>query len=283
MPQFIELEDIIMQRMKVEVGGHHTGFALIRRILHRRKVKDVHVLRNNDHAARMLAGGALHLRAAERQTFLLGLVDHPVALGKVLLHISIGGLFGDSGDGTGLKDLRLSEQLDGVAMDVRLALAREIEIDIRLLVPLEAKEGFKRDIMAVLMHFSPAAGAVFVRQIEAGADRTVGNEFGVPALGADIMGRQRVDLRDAGHRRGKRGTDRPTRADLISEALGFGHQLLCRHIHDRKAVGNDRMQLLFQPFGDNLRQRLAVSALCPLPADTLQLVVRALDRRRIGP
>ena len=77
-----------------------------------------------------------------------------------------------------------------------LILAREVKVDIRRLVSVKSKERFKGDIVTFSYVFSAALGALFRRKVIARADRTVGYELAVFAVGSMIVGRQRVYLRD---------------------------------------------------------------------------------------
>ena len=67
MSENIQFEDGIMEGMEVEVGGDDVRIRVIRRMLHRSEVIDLVVIGHNNHAARMLAGGALDTGTAQGQ------------------------------------------------------------------------------------------------------------------------------------------------------------------------------------------------------------------------
>ena len=122
-------------------------------------------------------------------------------------------------------------------MCLRLIFAREVKVDIGgLFISRETEEGLKRDIKAVLPHERAALGAVFRRHVRSAAVRSVGYEFRVSALGADIVRRQGVDLGDAGHIGNDRRADAASAADEVSVLERILHQLLCAHVDDIVAV-----------------------------------------------
>ena len=138
----------------------------------------------------------------------------------IALDIAVGGLFGDGGNGAGFKDVVLAEKLFRVLMHLGLYLAGEIQVDIRLFVAVEAEEGFKRYLMSVAVEFRAALGTFFRRQVEAGSVfQAFFKELAPLAIGADIMRRKGIDLRNARHGGDKRRTDRTSGADQIAVFL----------------------------------------------------------------
>ena len=92
-----------------------------------------------------------------------------------------------------------AEELFCIFMRPGLILAREVEVYIRDLVAAEAQEGLEGDVEALLLHLLPAVRAVLIRHVRAAAVARAGLEVRVVALGADVVRRQAVHLRDAGH------------------------------------------------------------------------------------
>ena len=101
---------------------------------------------------------------------------------QILFDVTVGRLVLNTGDGAGLEHVGLAEQLFRVAVDVGLVLAREVQVNIRLLVAVETKEGLERDVVAVHQHPGAAVGAVLVGQVEAVVHAAVGDELAVLAL-----------------------------------------------------------------------------------------------------
>ena len=202
--QFVQLEKSIVEVFELEVGGQQAARHVIGRVLDGAEVVDLVGVGHDDHAAGVLAGGALDAGAAQRQAVLLGVIDRSPPLFQIFFDVAIRRFVLDAGHGAGLEDVGLAEQLFGVAVDVGLVLAGEVQVDIRLLVAVKAQEGLERDVVAVHEHPGAAVGAVFIRQVEAVVHAAVGDELAVSALGAAVVGRQTVDLRDAGEVRHSR-------------------------------------------------------------------------------
>jgi len=147
----------------------------------------------------VLAGGAADAHAALGQAVFLRPAGHDAVLLQILLHEAVGRLFRQSTDGACPEHLGLTEHLNGVAVGPGLVFAGEVQVDIRHLAAAEAQEGLKGNVKSVLHVFGAADGAHLVRHIRAAAVAAVQDELAVLALGAAVMGRQGVDLRDAGH------------------------------------------------------------------------------------
>ena len=127
------------------------GIFIVSRVLHGAEVPDLVLLRDNDEAARMLAGRALDIDAAGRESVFLGLADGHLALGEVFFNVAVGCFFRDRADGSGAEHVVGAEHLDAVGVRPGLILAREVEVDIGDLVAAEAEERFKRDVEAVFI------------------------------------------------------------------------------------------------------------------------------------
>ena len=280
--QFVQLEQRVVEVFELEVGGQQAARHVIGRVLDGAEIVDLVGVGHDDHAAGMLAGGALDAGAAQRQAVLLGVVDRSPPLFQIFFDVAIRRFVLNAGHGAGLEDVGLAEQLFGVAVDVGLVLAGEVQVDIRLLVTVKAQESLERDVVAVHEHPGAAVGAVFVRQVEAVIHAAVGDELAVFALRAAVVGRQAVDLRDAGEVGHSRRADRTTAAHLIAARVGVGHQLDRDDVQDRVAVAANGVQLLLQPLLDDLRQRVAVIPLGMFPRCIAQLLLCTLNAGRVG-
>ena len=187
--QLVELQNRIVQRMEVEVGSYHVAVCLVGGVLYRREVVDLVIVRHNDHSARVLRRGALYSGAAYRKALHLCVVEFNAALLAVLLYEAICCLILNCGNSTRLEHVILAEQFFGVAVYLTLDLAGEVQVDIRRLVSLEAKERFKRYIVAVADHINAAVRTVFLGEVESRAYRAIGYELVVAALRAAVMRR----------------------------------------------------------------------------------------------
>ena len=108
---------------------------------------------------------------------------------------------------SGLKDvpgfaelfLLFTNPILGVLVGAGLVFAGEVQVYIRHFAAAVAQERLKGDVKAVLDILRAADGTHLVRHIRAAAVAAVQNEFAVFALRTAVVGRQGVDLRNAGH------------------------------------------------------------------------------------
>ena len=160
-----------------------------------------------------------------------------------------------------------------------LIFAGEVQVDIGNLVALEAQEDLEGDVEAVLGQVLAAEGAVLVRQVNA---HLVGGlvhvEEALAAVDAAVMGRERVDLRDAAHMRHEGRAHRAAGAHQIAVVVGLLHQLLGDVVQGREAVADNGLELLFDAGYDDLRQLLAVHLLRASPGHVLDIVRRVLPQ-----
>ncbi len=282
MAQLVQLEQGVVQVLELEMGGQQTARHVIRRVLDGAEIVDLIGVRHNDHAAGVLAGGTLDAGTAQRQAVLLGVVHGALPLVQILFNVTISGFILNTGHRAGLEHIGLAEQLLGVAVHVGLVLAGEVQVDIRFLIAVEAEEGLEGNVVAVHQHPGAAVGTVFIRQVKAIVHAAIGDELAVLALGAAVVGRQTVHLRDAGKVRHGRGADRATAAHLIAARIGVGHQLDRNDVQHRVAVAADGVQLLLQPLFHDLGQGVAVIPLGVLPCGIAELLLCALDAGRVG-
>ena len=71
MSQQVQLQDRVMQRMKIKVSGQNAGTGVVCRMLDRRKISGLKLAWYNHHATGMLSGGSLDSGTAGRQPQLL--------------------------------------------------------------------------------------------------------------------------------------------------------------------------------------------------------------------
>ena len=116
----------------------------------------------------------------------------PAPLLIVILHITVGRLVRQRTDGARPVSLSAAKDHFRVFMRLTLILTRKIQIDIRLLVPLEAEKRLERNIKPFLLQGCPTHRAVLVRHIAPGAAAVspdlLGIKIIVMAFRAQIMG-----------------------------------------------------------------------------------------------
>ena len=89
----------------------------------------------------------------------------------------------------------------------------KVKVYIGHLIALKAQKRFKRNIVAVAVKVRAAFRALFFGQVKARAYLAVQEKLAVPALGANIVRRQRVDFGNTRHGSGKGRSYRTTRAN----------------------------------------------------------------------
>ena len=229
----------------------------------------------------MLPCGTLDPHTACHQPVNLRTVHGNPLVFQIVQNIPVCGLVRQCADGTGLEGFSGTEQHFRKLMGISLYVAGEVQVNIRGFVSLEAQEGFKRNIVSVPFQRGAAFRAVFLRQVEPGTDFPAFQKLIPLALGAAVVGRQRIDSGDPCHSGGKGGAHRPTGTHLIPFGLTVFHQLPGNDVHDGKPVGNDGVQFSFQSGGNHLRQRIPVQFLGQIPAFGGQLFFGAVNVGRI--
>ena len=166
-----------------------------------------------------------------------------------------------------------------MAVGTGLVFAGEVQIDVGHLTAAVAEEGFKRDVKAVLDIGFAAQGTRLVGHIRAAAVAAVGDKLRVFALGAAIVGRQGVHLRDTGHIGHQRRAHRAAGAHQIAVVQAALHQLLRGHIH-HIVLAQNTAQLHIQPVNDQRRRILAVKLMTLVPHALIQLLLGVFQPRR---
>ena len=109
MAQLVQFEQGVVQILELEVGGQQAARHVIGRVLDGAEVVDLVGVGHDDHAAGVLAGGALDAGAAQRQAVLLGVVDRSPPLIQIFFDVAIRRFVLDAGHGAGFEDVGLAE------------------------------------------------------------------------------------------------------------------------------------------------------------------------------
>ena len=253
------------------MGGDRLGILSICRMLHGGEIFHIQIVGYHHEAAGVLAGGAAHTDAALGQTVHLRVAGSLAPLFQVLTNEAEGRLIRQRTNGTGAEHLGLAEHLNGVTVGPGLIFAGEVQVDIGDLAAAVTQKRFKGDIEAVFDIFGAALRAVLIRHIGAAAVAAVGDKLVMQALGAAVMGRQGVDLGDAGHVGHQRRAHRATGAHQIAALEAPLHQLLGRHI-DHVVLTQNALQLDLQTVHDQLGRVFAVQRMALAPDLVVQLL-----------
>ena len=197
-PKLIQLTDRVVDGMEIEMCRYVVRILIVCRVLNRAKLKDVVSLGDNDHAARMLSSRPLDTCTADRSV----VPPHDATPYYVLPHTfykSNGCLIRNRCNRTGFKNVILTKQGLRIPMCAGLVFARKIQVDIRRLVAVKAKEGFKGNGMAVPVIIRSALRAFFGWEVKAGPVTSVRDKLTIFTVWTNIMRAKGVDFRDTGH------------------------------------------------------------------------------------
>ena len=279
-PQLVELQEVGLHAVVFKVRRDDVAVGVVSRVLDGAEVRHVHILRDDDEAAGVLAGRAFDADETERQPVFLGLGGLDAALLEIFFDIAEGRLFRERADRAGAEHMVRAEEHLGVFVRLRLVFAREVQVDIgRFFISRETEEGLEWDVEAVAAHARAAFRAVLFRHVGAAAEAAVFDEFAVAALGADIVRREGVDLRDAGHVGHDRRADAAPAADEVAVLEGVLHELLGAHVNDVVVVREDGVELGVHALLHDGGRGLAVDAVHLVIDKLLELLGRVLDLR----
>ena len=282
--QYIQLQQVVVNGMVVKMGGDRGGGHIVGRVLHRGKGIDFLAQRKHDNASGVLSRCPSHSHAALHNAVNLAVSFPGSPFLIIFLYISEGRLVRQGAYGSRAEGLTLSKDNLRIIMGLALVFTGEVKVDIRLLVSLKSQEGLKGDVKPVLFQRCAAHRAFLVRHIASGHAGELLHFFGikviVTALGAMVMGAQRVYLGDSGHGSHKGGTHGTTGTHQVSVLIGLPHQLLGNDVHNRESVGDNGMKLPLQAVHYDFRQVLPVHLMSPVITDLGQRLIGILDDRR---
>ena len=163
-------------------------------MLHRGKVIYVIIIRHNDHTAWMLSRCSLDAGATNGKPVDFCWTASNAPFVQVFFHITICGFICHSGNRSGFKHIISPEQFFCVTMGRGLIFTREIQVNIRCFITIEAQKCFKWNIMPISVHLCSALRAFLRWQIKPRTNAAICNKFTVLAFWADIMRCKRIDF-----------------------------------------------------------------------------------------
>ena len=174
--------------MEVKVGGLPLSCHIVSWILDRCKVINIHVVRDYNDSARVLSSRPLDSSGSLRQTLNFGVsVELPI-VALVALDKSISRLSRNGTNGSSPKCILLTKNITHIQVSARLIFPREVQINIRYLVPVKSKEGLKRNILTILAQLVTTFWTVLIRHIKARTIRSIRDELAVLTFATDIVG-----------------------------------------------------------------------------------------------
>ena len=215
--------------------GRNIDRHIICRVLNRSKCINLFPHRKNNDTTRMLSRSTTHPDTSKYDPVNFTVSLMYAALFIIIFDITECRLIRQRTDRSCLKGLSLPEDNFGVFMCLTLVLSGKVQVDIRLFISLKPQERLKRNIKPFFGKRFSAARTELIRHI---TSASAGKRFyqirikiAVLAMFAQIMRMQRVNLRNTGHCRNERTSDRSTRSDQVAVFVGFPNQLLRNDIH----------------------------------------------------
>ena len=149
--QNVKLQQVMVNGMIVKVSGNGIRGHIVGGMLYRRKRIDILPQGQHYDTAGVLSGTApySHTSRHDAVNLAVSLVFSPFF--KVVLHISECRLIRQRRYGSRAEGLSRAKDNLRIFMSLGLILSGEVQVDIRLLVSLEAKEGLEGDVKAFLM------------------------------------------------------------------------------------------------------------------------------------
>ena len=209
MSKNIKLQHVIMNIVEVVMRCHPCGCRVICRVLYRCEVFRDIFIRNDDNTTWMLTGCTFDVGTSSRKVFLhrfTHIVD--MHLFGITGYITESCLFRHGTDGTGTECMAFSEYFLDELMSSPLIFIGEIQVDIRNLIGIEAKECLEWNIMTIALHDGTTVWTYLVRQVKSALDFRIINPLTVVAVWTQIMRNQRIDFGNTGHGGGKGGSNR---------------------------------------------------------------------------
>ncbi len=262
--QDVQLQQVLVDGVIVKVGRDDIGLHIVGRMLHRAELVDFMTPGHDDDATGVLPRSFPHPFTATGKPVRLELVDGELTLFKVFHHIAISRFALDGADGPGFVYVFRTKDFIYEFVRRRLVFACEIQVDVRLFVRFKSQERLKGNGKPLLVVLGAADRAFFRRHVHAAVVFLLVAPLQVLALGAEVMGFQRIYFCDARHGSHEGGTYGTPGAYQVPVLHGFLHQHFRRHVHDGISVVDNGVQLLVQPRPNFRRHWIAVHLDHPL-------------------
>ena len=194
MSENIEFQQVMIDRMVIEMGRHDIGFHIVGRMLYRSKRVNILSHRQHDDAARMLPRASSDARTPHDKAIdLTGPFPHPMIF-IIIFHIAKSRLIRQRTDRTRAVSLPVTENNFRIFMRLTLVFAGKIQIDIRLFIAFETEKRFKGNVKSFLLQRRSADRAILIRHITAGAAAESNDFLGIKIIimtfRTQIMGAQ---------------------------------------------------------------------------------------------
>ncbi len=168
MSQYVKLQQVMVNGVVIKMGGNRIRGHIIGRMLHRGEGVNILAYGQHHDPSRMLAGTAPDPGTARGDPVYLTATLVDTLLLKVPLHIAESRLVCQGGNGTGPEGLSCTEDHLCIFVGLGLVFPGEIQVDIRLFVPLESQEGLEGNVKSLLVQGCPAYRTGPIRHVDTG-------------------------------------------------------------------------------------------------------------------
>ena len=286
MPQQVQLQQTTADGMIVKMCGCDCGIHIVCRSLNGTKFIDIMVTGYNHQTTGVLPCGSLDTSTSIHQTGNLRIMGSDFPFIKIFFHKTISRFICQGANGTGFEHMPYAEQFFCIGMGCLLIFPRKVQVNIRFFIPFKSKECLEWNIVTILMHECTAFRAVHIRHVTSAGFfhgvrfHQIRIKVGIFAVRANIMGWQRVYLRNPCHVCRKGRTYGTTGTNQIAVSHRFPYQFLRNDIKHRIAVADDGVQFCFQTLLYQWRQRIAINGMRLIHANLPQLLIGTLNFRR---
>ena len=166
MTQHIEFEDVLIDIVEVKVSRLPFSRHVIRWILDRRKVVNIHVVRNNNDSSRVLSCCPLDTGSTLGKAFHLCITIKLPIVSLIALYKSIGSLSSYRTNRSCTEGILLTKNITHIQMGARLVFSREVQVNIGNLVPIKTKEGLERNILSIFAEFVTTVWTILIGHIK---------------------------------------------------------------------------------------------------------------------
>ncbi len=269
--------------MVIKMRRRNRGIYIICGPLNRAKFVNIMVTRNDHQSAGVLPRGTFNSRTAIYKAIDFRIMYRNIPFRKILFHKAVSRFICKRANRSSLEYMARSKKFLGIRMRCLLIFAGKIQVNIRFLVAFKPQKSLKRNVMPVFMQHCTADRTDLIRHITTTRlfhcifFYSFRFKIRIFAIRTDIVRRQRIYLCNTCHICRERRTYRSSRTNQVAVRNRFPNQLLCNDIQYSISITDNRIQLRFQPFLHNFRQRISIDGIRFFHADFSKFFVRALN------
>ena len=153
--------------MEVKVSCLPFSSQVICWVLNRRKIINIHVIWNNDDSSWVLSSRSFNTCRTLRQSFYFCITIKFIVIPLIAFHKTISCFGSDCTNRTSTKGIFFTKNISNIQVSTRLIFSRKVQVNIRYLITVKTKEGFKRNILSIFTQLMPTMRTIFIWHIKA--------------------------------------------------------------------------------------------------------------------